>query len=201
MKKVLLFTVISVFFALCLQAQKIELKSGSFDFLKDQQTLQVKFDYSNLSVGKFDKEDDYVNEKVADYNKDEAGKGDKWKAAWFGDRAERYEPKFVLLFNENMAGRNLKCSKSAPDAKYEMLLHTIFIEPGFNVGVTRKPAYINVDVTFREAASGKEVTTMTIKNCPGRDAVGFDFDTGYRIEEAYAKLGKSIAAYINKSLK
>lgn len=182
-------------------AQKLVLKSGSVDFLKGQQILLVSFDYSNLGVGKFEKEDDYVKQKVADYNKDEAGKGDKWKEAWFNDRAARYEPKFELLFNENMAEKNLKCDRNASDAKFEMQLHTTFIEPGFNVGVTRKPAYINVDVTCKEIASGKEVMVMTVTNCPGRDAMGFDFDTGYRIEEAYAKLGKSLAAYINKNLK
>jgi hypothetical protein len=201
MKKTVIVALCSFFFAYCIQAQKIEVKSGSFDFLKDQQTLLVKFDYSNLSVGKFEKEEDYVKEKAADYNKDEAGKGDKWKEAWFSDRPGRFEPKYELLFNESMAGRKLKCSREAADAKFEMLLHTLFIEPGFNVGVTRKPAYINVDVTCREISTGKEVAVMTVKNCPGRDAMGFDFDTGYRIEEAYAKLGKSIAAYINKSLK
>jgi hypothetical protein len=182
-------------------AQKLVLKSGSVDFLKGQQILLVKFDYSNLGVGKFEKEDDYVKQKVDDYNKDEAGKGDKWKEAWFNDRASRYEPKFELLFNENMSEKNLKCDRNASDAKFEMLLHTTFIEPGFNVGVTRKPAYINVDVTCKEIATGKEVMVMTVTNCPGRDAMGFDFDTGYRIEEAYAKLGKSLAAYINKNLK
>jgi len=180
-------------------AQKIALKSGSVDPLKGQQTILVKYDYSNLSVGKYDKEDDYVAKKVEDYNKGEAGKGEKWKEAWVTDRASRYEPKFELLFNETAQG--MKSEKASSDAKYEMLVHTVFIEPGFNIGVTRKPAYINVEISFKEIASGKDIAMMTVQNCPGRDVMGFDYDTGYRIEEAFAKLGKSTAAFLNKQLK
>lgn len=200
-KSFFLILIIALFSAPFVNAQKMVLKNGSFDFIKDQKTVLVEYDYSNLGVGKFDKEDDYITKKMAEYNKDEAGKGDKWKEAWFNDRAGRYEPKFELLFNENMAARGLKCDKAASDAKYVMVVHTTFIEPGFNVGVTRKPAYINVEIFFKEAASGKELAVLSVQNCPGRDAMGFDYDTGYRIEEAYAKLGKSVAAFINKNLK
>lgn len=202
MKKIILFAFIQILLAgFCLQAQKITVKSGSVNALKGQKTLLVKYDYSNLAVGKYDKEDEYIVQKAADYNKSEAGKGDKWKEAWFSDRGKRYEPKFELLFNENMLGKNMKCDKVAADAKYEMLVHTTFIEPGFNVGISRKPAYINVEVTFKEIASGKELALVTVQNCPGRDAMGFDYDSGYRIEEAYAKLGKSMAAFLGKNMK
>ena len=196
----LLALVLSFLSGMSLSAQKLVLKSGSFEFLKGQQSLSVEYDYSNLSVGKFDKEDDYVADKVADYNKSEAGKGDKWKEAWFNDRASRYEPKFELLFNENMASKGLKVEKAAAEAKYLMHIHTTFVEPGFNVGITRKPAYINVEVEFSEIGTEKVLAVITVQNCPGRDAMGFDFDTGYRIEEAYAKLGKSLAGFIGKKL-
>jgi hypothetical protein len=201
MKKVFLIALVQILIlGMCIDAQKIVLKSGSFDFLKDQQTILVKYDYSNLSVGKFDKEDDYIAKKVTDYNKDEAGKGDKWKEAWFNDRSARFEPKFEELFNDYMKPKNLQCDQAAANAKYEMLIHTIFIEPGFNVGISRKPAYINVEVSFREAGSAKDLTVITVQNCPGRDVMGFDYDAGYRLAEAYAKLGKSLAGFILKKL-
>ncbi len=87
--------------------------------------------------------------------------------------------------------RNMKCDKNAAAAKYEMLIHTSFIEPGFNIGLTRKPAYINAEVTIKEVPSGKELAVIISSELSGRDAMGFDYDPGYRIEEAYAKLGKS----------
>jgi len=43
MRKIILFTLVQVLFSgFFLQAQKIVLNSGSFDFLKGQQTILVK---------------------------------------------------------------------------------------------------------------------------------------------------------------
>jgi hypothetical protein len=199
MKKILFLTALQIIFTgFAVMGQKIVLDDGSLDFLKGQQKLLVKYDYSNLSVGKYDKEADYINDKVAEYNKDEAGKGDKWKESWLSDRPSRFEPKFEELFNTT-GDSKIGCSQDS-DAKYEMLVHTTFVEPGFNIGITRKNAYINTEIVFKEAATGKEVATILVSNCPGRDAMGFDFDTGYRIEEAYAMLGKSLARYLLKAL-
>lgn len=180
-----------------LSAQKIEV-NGKLDFLKDQKEIKVSYDYSNMSVGKFDKEEDYITQKSADYEKKEPGSGEKWKSMWVSDRANRFEPKFETLFNENS---KIPCKQSSDEARYEMMIHTIFTEPGFNIGITRKPAFLNVEIKFVNLASGKEEAVMMVKNCPGRDAIGFDFDTGYRIEEGYAKLGKSVGTYIAKQLK
>jgi hypothetical protein len=201
MKKIAFLLVAQLIFSgAFLNAQKVVLKSGSFDFLKGQKTILVKYDYSNIAVGKYEKEDEYVAQKVEDYNKSEAGKGDSWKESWFNDRPSRFEPKFELLFNNNMAEHNMTCNKDTKDAKYEMLVHTTFVEPGFNVGVMRKNAYIDATITFRETGTDKSLAEVTIENCPGRDVFGYDFDTGLRIEEAYAKLGKSLAALIDKKL-
>lgn len=183
-----------------LSAQKITLKKGNLDFLKGQNTLLATFDYSNMSVGKFDKEDDYIAKKAEDYNKSEAGKGDKWKEAWKSDRASRYEPKFEMLFNQYGEKIGLSAKRDVADAQYEMNIHTTFTEPGFNIGITRKPAYIDLTITFKNKSNGEEIAVVEVDNCPGRDAFGYDFDTGYRLEEAYAKLGKALAGYIIKQL-
>ena len=39
---------------------------------------------------------------------------------------------------------------------------------------------------------------MTIKKVPGQGGFGADFDSGYRLQESYAKLGKTLAKYIDK---
>jgi hypothetical protein len=39
---------------------------------------------------------------------------------------------------------------------------------------------------------------LTIVNAPGQDAMGFDYDTGLRLQEAYAKSGKEIGKLIVK---
>ncbi len=58
----------------------IQLKSGSFDFLKKQNYLVVNYDYSNMSVGNdFEKENDFLRMKTDELNASNRGKGDKWK--------------------------------------------------------------------------------------------------------------------------
>jgi hypothetical protein len=40
---------------------------------------------------------------------------------------------------------------------------------------------------------------VSIENSPGREAFGNDFDTGLRIQEAYAKAGKELVYFIWKN--
>jgi len=178
---------------------KIVVTSGSLGFLKTEKTLLTEYDYSNMKVGKFAKEDDYIAKKVAEYNKDEAGKGDKWKESWFNDRDARFEPKFEELLNDYLK-KKVTVSETATDAKYKMIVHTIFTEPGFNIAITKKPAIINMEVTFVEIANpDKPVAKVTITGAPGTTYGYGDFDTGVRIAEAYAKAGKDFGAFITKT--
>jgi len=181
------------------EAQKIVLKSGSLDFLKDQKFLMIKYDYADMAVGKYDKEADYVNKKVAEYNEDEPGRGDEWKEKWIGDRKENFQPKFEELLNKYLEPEGLYVGKENEDAEYTLILKTTFTEPGYNVYVSKKYASINVEAVFVETANPDNVVALIIsKNNPGRTYGGGDFDTGIRIGEAYAKCSKELGQYIVK---
>ncbi len=176
--------------------QKIKVTSGNLSDLKGETEVRIEYDYSNLGVGKYDVEEEYINDKVAKMNKDEEGAGDKWKEAWFNDRPTRYEVKFEELFSEHAAF--LKSGKDV-ESDLAMNIHTTFIEPGYNVGVSRKPALINLEVSFLKG--GEELVHLQILKSPGSGAMGYDFDAGYRIQEAYAKAAKSLGKYMTKALK
>jgi len=124
-------------------------KSGDLSFLKGQTKLNIEYVYDNMMVGK-KPEAQYITEKVEKYNKDEAGKGDKWLESWKNDRTKRFEPKFEELLNKNLEGVNVNVSSSNKDAKYTLILKTVYTDPGYNIGITRKPSYIDVVVTFVE---------------------------------------------------
>ena len=188
MKKVYLFIGAIVLLSLSVQAQKIKIQSGDFDFLKGETVVNLKYDYSDMAVGKFDREEDYVQKKVDDYNKKYpgTGRGEQWKEAWEGDRESRFEPKFA---------------KDRTDAAYTLILKTVFTEPGFNVYVTKKPALINVEAIFVETANPENVLgVITSDKNPGRTFGDADFDTGIRIAEAYAKCGKELGAFLVKKV-
>lgn len=187
--------------AIASYGQKIVVISGNLSPIKAEKVLNLKYSYDNLLVGKTN-ESEYINKKVTEYNSDEAGKGDKWKEAWTGDRKSRYEPKFEELFNKYLADAGKTAEEGASGAKYTIIIKTTMIEPGFNVGVVRKNASINVSIDVVETLNSSNcISKMSVKNVPGADAMGFDFDSGMRISEAYAKLGKAFGKYVIKNTK
>jgi len=180
-------------------AQKIKLQEGSLASLNGITKLNVRYDYSDMSVGKFDKEADYINKKKTDYNKDEAGKGERWETSWKDDRASRFEPQFEELFNKYGAGLNVG---KYPAEKYTLVFKTTFTEPGFNVHVMRKNATINADILIIETADPAHIVArLSLDKSPGRTFGGYDYDTGDRIQEAYAAAGKALAKYFEKERK
>lgn len=180
-----------VILTLPLHAQKIKVTEGDIKTLKNESSINIEFTYNDMRVGKFKTEADYVAKKTEEYNKKEAGKGDTWAKSWVSDREERSEPKFVELFTDNSK------MKEDKNATYTLIFNTSFTEPGFNIGVMRQNAYIDGEVTIVETKNRNNVIAkLTVSKSPGRDVMGVDFDTGWRISEAYAKAGKSLGKYI-----
>ena len=199
MKKLLFFSTLAIALLLSFtadaQAKKVK---GNFKSVGKITELNVEFNYDNMGVGKFEKEEDYINKKRAEYNEKEPGRGDRWAESWKADRKNRFQPAFLNLFSKHSginAGEN-------PNAKYTLIFYTTFTEPGFNVGVWRENAYINGKAVIVETANRNNVIAeFSLNKMPGRDVSGYDFDTGERIEEAYAKSGKDLGALIKKEMK
>lgn len=121
--------------------------------------------------------------------------------AWYNDRPTRYQPKFEELLNSYLSEDGMSVKPGATEATYLIILKTNMIGPGFNVGVWRKPASINVEVSIVENNQIRNnIAKISITKIPGQDAMGYDFDSGLRISEAYAKCGKSLAKFIIKSI-
>lgn len=193
MFKLVVLSIFSLLTFSSVYAQKIKVTSGSLAPLKSETTIALEFTYDNISAGKFNKEEDYIEKRKKELNEKEAGSGDKWAASWISDRKAAYEPKFIQLFTDY---GNLKI---AADAKYTMIFHTTFIEPGYNVGVWRGDALINATATIVETANKNNVLAVVdIIGSKGRMAMGSDFATSWRIAECYARAGRELAKFIKK---
>ena len=154
----------------------------------------MEYDYANMEVGK-KSEREYVADKKESYNKKEPGRGDKWEESWISDRSRRFEPRFEEAFN---SASNVQIG-IYPKEKYTLIFKTVFTEPGFNIGITRKNAYIDGEVWIVETADhNKVIAKLSCEDCPGRTFGGYDFDTGERIQEAYAMAGKGLGRYLGK---
>lgn len=187
-----------LFFSGTAFAQKIKVLKGDVSAFKGKELVNIEYDYSSMGVGKFKKEEDYIAKKVKEYNEDEPGRGDNWAESWVADRGNRFEPKFEELFNKHAEGKSGSVILvKHGDNDHTVTFKTTYTEPGFNIGVMKKPASINGELILTDS-SGKELLKMAIFGCPGSQFAGMDFDTGTRLAESYAKCGKELAKYIAK---
>ena len=175
---------------------KVKLESGDLSQIKGKKLkLQLTFDGMLVSkykmmFGKKISEAEYINNKTADLNEKEAGKGDEWASKWKSDKENRYVPSFITKFNElcNPFGTTI----SSSEGDITVIVHTSYTEPGYFIGIDKAPAIIATDITFKDA-NGTVLAVVTISNCAGQ-AFGFgDVDTGARMGEAYEKLAKELA--------
>ncbi|MDR1896716.1 MAG: hypothetical protein LBR10_08000 [Prevotellaceae bacterium] len=199
MKSILLIAVMCCGIVTTSVSQKIKLVSGSLDFLKTEQSFNVRFTYENMLVGKLS-EEEYVKKKVEQSNEKEAGKGDAWHKAWISDREERFQPKFIELYNKYASEKGKPVIDNNSDAEYTLLLNTYYTEPGFNVGVVRHSAEVSIKGVFVNK-NQENIAVVTIVKASAKDFWGTDFETGYRLQETYAVAGRGLAKFIIKQVK
>lgn len=181
--------------------QKIVKVSGDTKALKGVKSFNIEYDYSEMAVGKYKEEAKYIEDGVAEREKKEAGKGQVFKDGWFGARERVYQPKFETLFNKGGEKTGFSGSSDNASAKYTLIVKTTFTEPGFNIGIAKKAAAINVEYIFVETGTENVVAKFKQAGIPGAQAMGYDFDVSTRVSESYAKAGKMLAKYLSKALK
>ena len=196
MKKVFLLIVLCITVASTSFAQKVKLEEGDISILKGQTSLNIQFTYDDMTVGEMS-EIEYVKKKREEKNKKENGSGDKWVEEWIGNRTKRFQPKFIELFDNQKTP--FKLTENDESVPYTLIFHTVFTEPGFNVGIVRSNANINAFIYVVETQNPEnKLAVISIKKAPGRDIMGFDFDAAYRIAESYATSGKSFGKFLKK---
>jgi len=201
MKKLKLGLLFVAGFCLTSVAQKIRTESGDLSFLKGQTELNVKYDFSDFQVGGFASEGEYKKKKIKEYNEKEAGRGDTWENSWERDKKERFPNKFEELFDKGLTGK-IHAAQNNSKATYTLIVKTTFIEPGFNVGVMRRSAAVAFEYIFIEGDDeSKVMAKLKQPDVPGSQFGGYDYDTGARISESYAKGAKMLAAYMLKNIK
>ena len=83
-------------------------------------------------------------------------------------------------------------------ANYVVVINTDFTEPGFNVGVVRRNASIDLSCKILNIESGEQIASLKIRNASANNFWGTDFDSGYRLQETYAKAGREFAKFLIK---
>lgn len=187
-------------FSTLVYAQKLKIKEGSVKNLKDINEYSLVFEYTDLEIPKYDSEEDFLKEKMDKREEKEAGSGEKFKESWFADRENRYEPKFIESFNKRFKDGAIKVNKGE-NSKYTMLIKTTLMYAGYNVGVWRQNAKIEATIIIYESSQPDDVLfSGAYTKVEGKGAMGHDYNSGYRISEAYAKLAKEFAKDLKKKI-
>ncbi|HZJ19210.1 MAG TPA: hypothetical protein VFD35_02505 [Pricia sp.] len=177
--------------------QKLIEQEDDIKNLKDIKVYMMEFDYTDVQIPKFDNEEAFLKDKMDKRNEKEAGDGERFKKSWFEDRPERYHPKFIESFNKRFDDSAVQVQEQ--DADYTMKIHTTKLYPGYNVGIVRHNAEIDATITvFKTGDESNVLFSGSYKDVQGSGAMGYDYDSGYRISECYAKLAKTFAKDLEK---
>ncbi len=183
-------------------AQKVKVTKGDLKFLKGQTQLNVEYVYDGMTVGRKQTEADYIKEKTEDADKKEKGKGQVWLDGWKGAREKRYQPHFEELMNKQLEKAGITTKSGNSGAKYTVILTTTKTEPGYNIGISKMPAYCDFRVEVVETANKSGIIySANAFNAPGSQFGGYDFDVGSRVAESYEKMGKTLGGLIAKAVK
>jgi hypothetical protein len=190
-----------LFFVSPLWSQDIKLTSGNLGFLKGETMINVEYAYADLIVEKRP-EQEFTQREVVGQNKQSPGKGDKWLKEWKASPATRYSPKFETMINKELSNHKIGLSFGKnPGAKYTLVFRTTSLEPGFSAVFVAKPALVNAKAEFFETRNrNTELAEITILKAPSHDTWGSEFDVWNRIEGAYGKAGKELAAFLYKKV-
>lgn len=193
MKKLFIALVI-LFMGVQLNAQKITQQSGNLSALKGVTSIDLKFVYpEGMHVGKMTQQD-YMEKHMKEAEAKQAGGGEKWKQMYFDDREQHFAPKFTDLFNSGLKKIGMDARENNEEAKIQLIVKTTFMEPGFNIGIQSRPAFINLELTFINKETNEEIAKFILKKAPGTAY----YDFGVRVGEAYAKAAKSFAKFLYK---
>lgn len=194
-KSVLLLTAILISFTSI--AQKLKIEKGDLKSLKDIKIFALEFDYTDVMIPKFKNEEAFLKDKMDKREAKKAGDGERFKKSWFDDRPNRYHPKFIESFNKRFEDNEVKVQESKAD--YTLKIHSTKIYPGYNVGVVRHSSELNATLTIYETAKPNNILFKgSYVNVKGAGAFGYDYDSGYRISECYAKLAKIFVKELKK---
>jgi len=175
-------------------AQTVDLSKGDLSILKDEKTINIEFTYEKMTVGDDGKEEVYIKRKREEYNTKEAGSGEIWARKWEEDKKQRFEPKFILGFT------NLSKMTVSKDAKYTLIFNTKAMEPGYQVGISKRNAGIDGTVTIVETANpAKKLIVLSVERPDENKWRGAAFDAGSRIADAYYLTGQKVGKFISKN--
>lgn len=158
--------------------------------LKNETSLSVKFDYSDLMISKL-KEKDWVGKQKLKGVEDEKQAIAEFNPFWYKEVVPYQEEKFIEWHNKN--SQNIFKLVKEGQTKYTLTLKPVTLFPSNNFG---QIAVLTSDAIISETATGKVIAILEIPNInSGVPAMK------ERVAFAYAGAGKADALFFIDALK
>jgi hypothetical protein len=185
-----------LFFSFTVSAQEVDLTKGDLSILKGETSINIELTYEKMAIGDFNKEADYIKKRIEELNTKEPGTGDKWAVEWEEQKKNYFGDKFILGFTKQNKMTNSK------DAKYTLIFNTKALEPGYQVGISKRNAGVDGNVTLVETAKrDKKLAVLYVERAPETKWRGAAFDAKSRIGDAYYMDGQKVGKFIEKNTK
>jgi hypothetical protein len=177
----------------------IEPKDGDIRNLKEIKKINITYDNSTIGVGSFQTEKEYLDQKILKYENEEGAQ--KFLNEWTGAFFKYYQPEFQKALINDLKKKGIVGTNYSENEALTLKVKLLYIEPGFNAGVTIKPAFIHLDCVFIDKQENI-LLSYSIKNAVGYLATNNPtLPTSARITEAYKKAAEVLAKKIKKDLK
>lgn len=183
-------------------AQKFKIQSGDAKFLKENEIVNVIFDYSDMKLMKENyTEAEYIPKRIEELNKKTEGSGEIWKKQWERSKEELWNPKFITVFNKVFSKENINIKlKENAESQYTLIVKIKWVYPGWDAGIMKQPAKVTTQLTFVESNTKKVLCEIESVDAPG-DQWGSNFNNETRVGEGFAKTGKTLAQKIQRDVK
>ena len=177
-------------------AQEVDLTKGDLSVLKGETSINVEMTYEKMAVGDFNKEAEYIKKRIEEENKKDPPNGDNWAAEWEAQKKNFFGDKFILGLTKQY---EVKIDKSA---KYTLIFNTKALEPGYQVGVSKRNAGVDGTITLIETGKPeKKLAVLYVERKAETMWRGAAFDAKSRIGDAYFVDGVAVGKFLKKNIK
>lgn len=177
-------------------AQEVDITKGDLSVLKGEISINVEMTYEKMAVGDFSKEADYIKKRTQDENAKDPPNGDNWAGEWEAQKKTYFGEKFTLGLTKTYS---IKIDK---DAKYTLIVNTKALEPGYQVGVSKRNAGVDLTITLIETGKPeKKLAVLYVERKAETMWRGAAFDVKSRIGDAYFVDGQAVGKFFKKNIK
>jgi hypothetical protein len=189
---ILLVTMLS---GMLVSAQKFIPYSGDINILKNQKTLNVRFNYEKMKVGALSSEKEYIEKRVNEYEAKKSGKGAEWLSEW-NDNKKSWEAGFVETLNKKLKKNGIVSGLNQNQANYTLYIYPLFLEIGWYALMVSQNAELDLEI-FVCATNDLEnqKARILIENAYGDK----ETDNG-RISWAYKHAAEKFGKFLRKNI-